>query len=338
MDAVVPCIRRGGVNTVYVMPNLSPPITTVQQALSYHQRLEALEPNVTFLLSLYLHSSITPETIVEARTAGISGVKCYPAGVTTNSSQGIVDYESFYPVFAELERQDLILNLHGECPSSRDITILNAEERFLPVLRTLHRRFPKLRIVLEHCTTAAAIEAVRSCGSTVVGTITPHHLFLTVDDWANDPFNFCKPVAKLPADRTALLQAVVSGNPKFFLGSDSAPHSKVAKTGGPQGTSKTAAGVFTQPYVTPLVLDALEQGAVDGILQPEDVTVEKLRGFLSGFGRDFYRVPDPYHETIELVFRDEPIDDAIRGADDLRIVPFRRSQATWTVRWTHTQT
>lgn len=151
MKAVTPTIRKGGVNTVFVMPNLVPPITTVAQALAYKAELEAIEPNVTYLMSLYLHPSITPATIVEAAAAGIAGVKSYPAGVTTNSSAGVVDYKQFYPVFAQMEQSGLVLNLHGECPSTpgSDIDVLNAEPRFLPVLKTLHDEFPHLKIVLE---------------------------------------------------------------------------------------------------------------------------------------------------------------------------------------------
>ena len=151
-----------------------PPITTVKQALDYREKLQKLEPNVTFLMSLYLHPSITPDTIKEAKQAGITGVKSYPAGVTTNSAAGVVDYESFYPIFAEMEQQGMILNLHGEAPSApgSDITVLNAEERFLPNLLKLHDKFPRLRIILEHCTTAKALDAVRSCGPQVAATIT----------------------------------------------------------------------------------------------------------------------------------------------------------------------
>jgi dihydroorotase len=151
-----------------------PPITTVQQALDYRERLQSLQPNVTFLMSLYLHPSISPETIIQAKKAGITGVKSYPAGVTTNSSSGVINYESFYPVFAEMEKQNMVLNLHGETPSTpgSDITVLNAEERFLPTLLDLHQRFPDLRIILEHCTSAAAVEAVKKCGPKVAATIT----------------------------------------------------------------------------------------------------------------------------------------------------------------------
>lgn len=132
-----------------LQPNLVPPITTVKQAVEYQKRLQGLEPKVTFLMSLYLHQSITPDTVAEAKLAGIRGIKSYPAGVTTNSDSGVLDYASFYPVFREMERQGLVLNLHGETPPSENVTVLNAEETFLPTLLDLHHRFPQLRIILE---------------------------------------------------------------------------------------------------------------------------------------------------------------------------------------------
>jgi len=330
MQLVTPTIRKGGVNTVYVMPNLQPPVTTVQRALEYKKELENLEPNVQFLMSMYLHESMTPETIIEAKKHGITGVKSYPAGVTTNSQSGVVDYASFYPVFAEMERQDLILNLHGEVPSKGDITVLSAEERFLPTLLELHAKFPRLRIILEHCTTAAALDAVRKCGPTVAGTITAHHLSIIVDDWAGDPFCFCKPVAKTPADRDALLKAAVSGDSKFFFGSDSAPHPATAKRGG----DKIAAGVFTQPYVVQVVLDSLEMACDRGVLGEEDVTVEKLEGFLGGFGRKFYGVGAERREFVTIKKGEEKIMDILKMDDaGIEVVPFRRGQSTWSVAW-----
>ncbi|GAD91652.1 dihydroorotase [Paecilomyces variotii No. 5] len=328
MELVVPTIRKGGVNTVYVMPNLVPPVTTVQQALDYRKRLEAIEPKVKYLMSLYLHESITPETIVEAKQRGITGVKSYPAGVTTNSSSGVVDYTSFYPVFAEMERQGLILNLHGELPSKGDITVLSAEERFLPTLLELHAKFPKLRIILEHLTTAAAVEAVKKCGPTVAGTITAHHLSIIIDSWAGDPFCFCKPVAKTPADRDALLRAATSGNPKFFFGSDSAPHPAIAKRGG----DKIAAGVFSQPYVSQLVVDAFDQGCQKGVLKEEDITPEILEGFLSKFGREFYGLEQEKQEFITFDDSGEAIEDILKS-DAIDVVPFRRGQKTWSISW-----
>ncbi|KAJ5676534.1 dihydroorotase [Penicillium maclennaniae] len=328
MDLVTPTIRQGGVNTVFVMPNLVPPLTTVDRALDYQKRLQAIEPNVNYLMSLYLHESITPETIIDAKKRGITGVKSYPAGVTTNSSSGVIDYSLFYPVFAEMERQNMILNLHGEIPSKGDVTVLSAEERFLPTLLELHARFPKLRIILEHCTTAAAIEAVKKCGPTVAGTITAHHLSIIIDSWAGDPFCFCKPVAKTPADRDALLRAAASGNPKFFFGSDSAPHPAASKRGG----EKIAAGVFTQPYTTQVVLDSFEQAIENGVLKDEDITPEIVAGFMSKFGRAFYEIGEEQKEFITLEKKGEKIVEILKS-DQIDVVPFRKTQDTWSVTW-----
>ncbi|KAJ5948330.1 dihydroorotase [Penicillium verhagenii] len=328
MELVTPTIRKGGVNTVFVMPNLVPPITTVDHALDYKKRLQAIEPNVSYLMSLYLHETITPATIIDAKKRGITGVKSYPAGVTTNSSSGVIDYAAFYPVFAEMERQGLVLNLHGEVPSKGDVTVLSAEEKFLPTLLELHAQFPKLRIILEHCTTAAAIEAVKKCGPTVAGTITAHHLSIIVDHWAGDPFCFCKPVAKTPADRDALLRAAISGNPKFFFGSDSAPHPAASKRGG----EKIAAGVFTQPYTTQVVLDSFEQACENGVLKEEDITPEILEGFMSKFGRAFYEIGDEKKEFIIIDKKGEKIVDILQS-DATDVVPFRKTQDTWTVTW-----
>ena len=312
-------------------PNLVPPITTVRHALDYQRRLEQLEPNVTFLMSLYLHPSITPDIVRKAKNAGITGIKSYPHGVTTHSDQGVMSYEEFYPVFEEMEREDMILNIHGELPSSAgtDITVLSAEEAFLPTLLDLHQRFPKLRIILEHCTSAAATKTVLSCGPKVAATITAHHLFMIVDDWAGDPHCFCKPVAKLPSDRRALLEAAVSGNPRFFLGTDSAPHPAISKR-----ADKYAAGVFTQPHAVGLVIDALEEAVDAGILKAEDVTKEKLEGFLSAYGRAFYGVADDRNERIVLRKSGVSIEKSMRSEDGaIEVVPFKRGKLTWAVEW-----
>lgn len=293
------------------------------------------------MMSLYLHPSITPETIKQAKQSGcIYGVKSYPAGVTTNSASGVVNYEQFYPVFKAMEEEDLVLNLHGEAPPAEDITVLNAEEAFIPTLLDLHQKFPRLRIVLEHCTTAAAVEAVKHCGPNVVGTITAHHLFLIIDDWAGDPINFCKPVAKLPSDRVALLKAATSGSPKFFFGTDSAPHPLRAKKGGldVHEAGKCAAGVFTQPYATQLVLEAFEQALANGVVEKSDLSPFVLEGFLGEFGRKFYRV-EASGAKIKIEAKGDKVIEklAVRGttnsdAGDV-VVPFRRKTPIYSLEW-----
>ncbi|KAG2092834.1 dihydroorotase [Suillus discolor] len=225
---VTPHVHKGGFYLAYVMPNLVPPITTTEMAIEYKKRLKEYSGSskVEFLMTLYLSDALHPNDVKNWKAAGIVGVKSYPRGVTTNSDEGIESYDKYDELFKAMEVHGIVLNLHGEIPSdhSKNICVLNAEERFLPVLANLANKYPKLRIVLEHATTAAAINAVKVCGDNVACTITAHHLSLTVDDWAGQSFHFCKPVAKFPDDRRALQEAIKSGNKKFFLGSDSAPH------------------------------------------------------------------------------------------------------------------
>lgn len=236
----------------------------------------------------------------------------------------------------------MILNLHGEVPStpshapssstssSAAITILNAEPAFLPTFRSLHEKFPTLRIILEHCSTAAALAAVRACGPSVTGTITAHHLSLIIDDWAGDPFCFCKPVAKTPEDRDALLQAVVRSQGKFFLGTDSAPHDRGKK----RGEDKVAAGVFTQPYALGYVLDALEKGVERGVIKEEEVTQEVLEGFFGGWGRAFYQVNDKRGERVVLKKGGERVLEVLEMEGvGVSVVPFRKGEGTWGVEW-----
>ncbi|KAJ2048639.1 dihydroorotase, partial [Coemansia sp. S2] len=210
MDTVVPMVEQGGVRTVLAMPNLTPPLTTTQMAVDYGTALQKLAPSVHFILTLYLSPDLTPEEVAKAAAAGITAVKVYPSGVTTNSDWGVLDFKVYYPTFQAMQDHNMVLCLHGECPSDakKGICILNAEERFLATLRELHQEFPRLRIVLEHATTKAAVDCVKSLGDTVACTITAHHLFITIDDWAGQPHHFCKPVAKYPSDRDALQDVV----------------------------------------------------------------------------------------------------------------------------------
>ncbi|KAG6880425.1 Dihydroorotase [Termitomyces sp. T32_za158] len=213
---VTPHIKKGGFDLAYVMreqPNLRPPITTTEQALKYKDDLKGIDPSVEYLMTLYLSPDLTPEEIRKAKKAGVVGVKSYPRGVTTNSDGGIESYDTYYPIFEAMQEVDMVLNLHGEIPSdaSKNTHVLNAEPKFLPHLLKLHAAFPRLRIVLEHATTRAAVEAVKTCGPTVACTITAHHLALTVDDWAGQSWNYCKPVAKYPDDRLALREVIKEG-------------------------------------------------------------------------------------------------------------------------------
>ena len=247
------------------------------------------------------------------------GVKSYPRGVTTNSNSGIEDYSVYYPVFRAMEEEGMVLNLHGEVPSdaAQNISILNAEKHFLKHLRSLAADFPKLRIVLEHATTSEAIETVASLPDNVACTITAHHLWLTIDTVAPQPHHFCKPLAKEPKDRAALQGAIKSGNPKFFLGSDSAPHPTSSKSPAVMEESEPspcAAGVYTSPILVPLVATLLESfGALD-----------QLEGYVSGHGRKFYGVPAQAGEEVTLrrASGEHKVQGLIRGPGGIEVVPF----------------
>ncbi|CAI6096584.1 unnamed protein product [Clonostachys chloroleuca] len=334
MDLVVPTVRQGGVDTAFVyeahQPNCPmqyqvPPLTAVDKVLEYQSKLQAITKDVHFLMSLFLHPSVTPEVIAQAAAAGVSGVKLYPQGVTTNSDNGVANIEAFYPTFAAMEEHDIVLNLHGEVLESLAPPDTTLEEAFLPTLKKLHESFPKLRIVLEHCTTAAAVEAVRACGPTVGATITAHHLYLTSAEACCDPFAFCKPIPKKPTDRDALLRAIASGENKFFFGSDSAPHLLQTKKSAAQG--KAPAGVFTQPYVVQLVLLALEEAIERGVIKEGEITQEKLEGFLSRNGRKFYKLPETSGRRIVLERKGEKIPPSVASADGATEVGISREGA-----------
>ncbi|KAL0942484.1 dihydroorotase [Colletotrichum truncatum] len=300
LKIVAPTIRSGGVNSTLVMPNTVPPQTSVQMVQDYSARIkEALGPDeVKLLMTLYLHPDITPDVIREAKKAGVAAVKSYPAGVTTNSSAGVVDYDAFHEVFKAMEEVDLILCLHGECPShaGSDITTLNAESKFLPTLKALHAN---------------------------------HHLFITIDDVVGDAMNFCKPVAKLPHDRRALLNAVVNSKGKFFLGTDSAPHPITSKS----GPSKAAAGVFTQPYAVQYLLAALDEAVARGEIKDEEVTQEALEGFVAHYGRKFYGgFEDQKKERIRLTRGGAIVNQVFEG-EGIQVVPFRAGKDTWSLTW-----
>ncbi|KAH7916152.1 dihydroorotase [Hygrophoropsis aurantiaca] len=311
---VTPHVKQGGFKLAYVMPNLKPPITTTDQALAYKKELESIDQDVEYLMTLYLSPDLTPAEIVKAKQNGIVGVKSYPRGVTTNSDGGIESYEAYYPIFEQMEEEGMVLNLHGEVPSdaATNTCVLNAEATFLPHLAKLHARFPRLRIVLEHATTRAAVEAVETLGDTVACTITAHHLAITVDDWAGQSFNFCKPVAKFPDDRQALRDIILEGHPRFFLGSDSAPHPAHAKSTATP-TDPCAAGVYTSPILLPLVAHLLESfGAL-----------HRLEDFVSNNGRRFYDRPASLDATPVVLKRVKgAIESQWPFGDDSSVVPF----------------
>jgi dihydroorotase len=282
MHSVLPHTARQFARAI-VMPNLRPPVTTVAAAKAYRERiLAALPPGIDFapLMTLYLTDN-TPAS--EIRAAGESGfvhaAKFYPAGATTNSDSGVTDLHKAYPAIAAMEEHGVPLLLHGEVTDT-DVDIFDRESVFIEryLTRLLHD-FPRLKIVLEHITTKGAAEFVASAPANVAATITAHHLLYNRNAMFKGgirPHYYCLPVLKREAHREALVAAAISGNPKFFLGTDSAPHAKTAKE-----MSCGCAGIYTAHAALELYAEAFESaGALD-----------KLEAFASFHGPDWYGLP-----------------------------------------------
>jgi len=266
-----------------VMPNLRPPVTTVDHAKAYRQRiLAALPEGCLFepLMTLYLTDTTSVDEVRRvAESNFVHGFKLYPAGATTNSDAGVNQLEALYPLFESMERHDVPLLIHGEVTET-DIDIFDREKVFIDRhLVPLIYRFPELRVVLEHITTREAAYFVRDCRQGVAATITAHHLLYNRNAMLAGgirPHFYCLPILKREAHRQALLEAATSGNPKFFLGTDSAPHARQSKE-----SACGCAGCYTAH--TALELYATAFDSVGGL--------EKLETFASFHGADFYRLP-----------------------------------------------
>lgn len=261
---------------VLVMPNTLPPVTNAAELQKYHEELQSVGIDLEFLMTFKLMPDTTPEEIVQLKKAGAIAGKLYPQGVTTHSQDGISDVEALFPVFSTMQEQNLVLCLHGEVPEIED---LKRESAFLPTLKKIHHNFPNLRIVLEHVSTEEAAQMVQELGDAVAATITIHHLLLTTQDVRNGHFNphhFCAPICKTEQDREALIEAAVSGNPKFFFGSDSAPHLHQDKEG-----EHPKPGIFTTPVALPLLAELFESHG----------KIDRLEAFTSQFGAEFYQLP-----------------------------------------------
>ena len=275
-----------------VMPNLAPAITTTALARAYRERIAAALPqNARFepLLTLYLTNDTPPEEIDRARAAGfIHGVKLYPAGATTHSDAGVTDIAQAYRVFAKMQEIGMPLLVHGES-THPDVDVFDREAHFIDsVLQPLLERFPGLRVVVEHITTAHAVEFVTEARTGVAATITPQHLLHNRNAlFAGGirPHYYCQPVLKRERDRQALLGAATSGNPRFFLGTDSAPHERASKE-----NACGCAGMFTAHAALELYAEAFEAAG----------RLDQLEAFASHFGADFYGLPR-HEEVITLV-------------------------------------
>jgi dihydroorotase len=296
-----------------IMPNLTPPVSSAAQAKNYQQEIMAALPtdtNFTPLMVLYLTDNTTPEQIQEAIDDGlIVAAKLYPAGATTNSDSGVTDIANIYPALETMQKLGMLLLVHGEV-TDPSIDIFDREAVFIDqVLTKVVKDFPDLKIVFEHITTKDAVDFVLSSSNNIAATITPHHLLANRNDMlvgGIKPHYFCLPILKRenPHQR-ALLTAATSGNAKFFLGTDSAPHAKADKE-----SSCGCAGILSAHCAIELYASVFEaQNALD-----------RLEGFASKFGADFYGLPHNA-DTIILKKQNWIVPDSYPFADS-SIVPF----------------
>jgi dihydroorotase len=282
LAAVLPHTARQFARAI-VMPNLKPPVTTVAQAAAYRQRILAALPEGTVfqpLMTLYLTDRTAADEIRRAADSDfVHAVKLYPAGATTHSDAGVTDLAHCRSALAEMERTGLPLLVHGEVTDPQ-VDVFDREAVFIErVLAPLLRDFPALRVVLEHITTAEAAAFVNEAGAHVAATITAHHLRYNrnaIFQGGLRPHWYCLPVLKRERHRQALVAAATSGNPKFFLGTDSAPHSQAAKE-----AACGCAGCYTAHAALELYAAAFESAGA----------IERLEAFASHFGADFYRLP-----------------------------------------------
>ncbi len=263
-----------------VMPNLLPPVSNAEQALAYRERIMAAQSHcprqVEPLMVMYLTDNTSADDIRQAKAAGVIACKLYPAGATTNSDSGVTDINNIYPALEAMQQQGLRFLLHGEVTDS-DIDIFDREKVFIDrTLGQLAKDFPELPMVMEHITTQDAAQFVSEANQHIAATITAHHLLYNRNDMLAGgirPHYYCLPILKRNSHQQALLNAATSGNPKFFLGTDSAPHAQDKKE-----TCCGCAGCYTAHAAIELYAEAFDEAAA----------LDKLEGFASHFGADFY--------------------------------------------------
>ncbi|NLC21412.1 MAG: dihydroorotase [Halomonadaceae bacterium] len=320
LQAVLPATARQ-MGRAIIMPNLLPPITTTEQALAYRQRILAALPQGSIfepLMTLYLTDKTSAEEIERAVASGkVHAVKLYPAGATTNSDSGVTDLAHCDEAIAAMARLGLPLLMHGEVTDA-EIDIFDREAVFIErVLRPLLERHPGLKVVFEHITTAEAAEFVAQAPANVAATITVHHLLFNRNRMLVGgirPHYYCLPILKRERHRQALLEAATSGSGKFFLGTDSAPHAQ-----GDKESACGCAGAYTAPAAIELYAMAFDEvGAL-----------ERLEGFASHFGPDFYHLPRNA-DTITLVREEWTMPASFAYGDGQRIVPLQAGEMlTW---------
>ncbi len=330
LEKVLPHTVRYASRAV-IMPNTRPrPILTGADAIWYRDEIyrahDAMDIQFSFepLTTIEIRDNTTPKMIVEAHRAGVVAAKAYPLGMTTNSDQGLrkVTGKGIYDTYRAMQDVGMLLLFHGELGGER-ILVTERESVFLLFLPILSGQFPDLKIVLEHVSTKAGVEMVKQLGGNLAATITAHHLCSTLNDVIGDgirPHNGCMPMPKGFDDRDALIAAATSGNPQFFLGSDSAPHTREKKE-----CAVGACGAFTAPLLPQLLAEIFEQAG----------HLNRLADFTSRFGEAFYGL-SPSEETITLV--KEPwtvpfeVEGIVQGDKDKYIVPFRAgTQLSWSL-------
>lgn len=318
MAAVVPFTAARFARAI-VMPNLKPPVTTTAAALAYRDRiLAALPAGSTFspLMTLYLTDRTDVAEIDAARQSQwVKACKLYPAGATTNSDSGVTDIRRIDAVLARMSETGLPLLVHGEV-TGREVDVFDREHRFIDeVLEPTIARFPRLRVVFEHITTARAAEFVQGAREGVGATITPQHLLHNrnaIFEGGIRPHYYCLPILKTEPDRAALLAAATSGNPRFFLGTDSAPHEQRTKE-----NACGCAGMFSAHAGIELYAEAFEAAG----------KLDRLEGFASDFGADFYGLPRN-SGRIRLVKRDwSPPPNYPYARNEGTLVPMRAGEA-----------
>ena len=296
-----------------VMPNLKPPVTTTELALAYRARIMAALPTGSAfqpLMTLYLTDHTSVEEVERAKASGaIRAVKYYPAGATTNSDSGVTDIRRCFATLEAMSSVGLPLLVHGEV-TDPEVDVFDREKVFVEtVLVSLIQRFPRLKVVMEHITTADAVKFVQSASDNVAATITAHHLLLnrnSIFQGGIRPHHYCLPVLKREEHRLALIRAATSGNPKFFLGTDSAPHARHTKE-----AACGCAGVYTAHAAIELYAEAFDAaGALD-----------RLERFASFNGADFYGLP---RNRLQITLRRKAwrVPDELRYGDDV-LVPLR---------------
>ncbi len=300
-------------NRAIVMPNLRPPVTNVQLALTYRERIMAAVPsNVNFdpLMTLYLTDNTTAQDIEQAKASGkVYAVKLYPAGATTNSDSGVTDLTNCAEALQAMQAVGMPLLTHGEVTDA-DVDVFDREKVFIERhMKKLVNDYPDLKVVFEHITTKDAADFVHSAGANVAATITAHHLLMNRNDIFKGgirPHHYCLPILKRETHRQALVAAAISDSGKFFLGTDSAPHPKGAKE-----SDCGCAGMYTAHAAIELYAEAFE--AADAL--------NKLEGFASFYGPDFYGLPRNT-DTITLVKENWQVPESMPYDSDV-LVPMR---------------